>query len=121
MYAPGMEKVTVTKADLIETVRRNREEHRSQFIAAQERYREAMIAELDRALQEAREGRKIRRAFSLPVPEDYTSSYDTALEMLAWEVGDEVTLDKRSFEELVLNKWAWHQQFAANTQSYLAE
>lgn len=114
-----MENVLVSKADLIEKVKENREIHRDTFLQAQEKYREAVIAELDTRLKEARDGKKIRRGFTLPVPEDFTSSYDTALEMLIWEVDDKVTLDQRSFEELVLNKWNWNDRFVANTQSYV--
>jgi hypothetical protein len=115
-----MNQTTVKKVDLIERIKANRAQHREQFLKAQEKYREAVIAELDRRLQEARDGKPIKRGFSLPEPQDYTSSYDEALEMLAWEVGDEVELDRRTFSELVLNDWGWKDHFAANTTSYLA-
>jgi len=116
-----MQEITVSKADLIEKLRANRDEHRSMFIKAQERYRDAMIVELDRALDEARRGDKIRRAFSLPVPEDHTEEFDTAIEMLQWETGEEVQLDQHDFQRYVQNRWGWAASFAANTQSYLAE
>jgi hypothetical protein len=116
-----MQEITVSKADLIEKIRANRDEHRSMFLKAQERYREAMIAELDRALQEARAGDPIRRGFSLPVPEDHTDEFDTAIEMLEWETAEEVLLSSSDFMRLVQNRWAWAASFAANTSSYLAD
>ena len=116
-----MQEITVDKADLIAKIRANRDEHRSMFIKAQERYRDAMIAELDRALEEAREGKKIRRSFALPVPEDHTDEFNTAIEMLEWEQGDSVQLDHLDFQRYVQNRWQWAASFAANTQSYLAE
>lgn len=116
-----MQEITVEKAALIAKLQSNRDEHRSMFIKAQERYRDAMIAELDRALQEARDGQKIRRAFSLPVPEDHTEEFNTAIEMLQWETGDEVQLDQHDFQRYVQNRWQWAASFAANTQSYLGE
>jgi hypothetical protein len=116
-----MQEITVEKTALIAKLQSNRDEHRSMFIKAQERYREAMIAELDRALQEARNGDKIRRAFSLPVPEDHTEEFNTAIEMLQWETGDEVQLDQHDFQRYVQNRWQWAASFAANTQSYLAQ
>jgi hypothetical protein len=116
-----MHEITVDKADLIAKIQANRDEHRSMFIKAQERYREAMIAELDRALEEAREGKKIRRSFSLPVPEDHTDEFNTAIEMLEWDQRDSVELDHRDFARFVQNRWEWQASFAANTQSYLAE
>lgn len=115
-----MDTVTVNKADLIEKVKTNRDAHRETFLKAQDKYREMMIEELDKRLQEVRDGKRINRGFSLPEPVDYTSSYDTALEMLNWEIADSVELDKRGFQELVLNKWGWHDNFVANTSSYVA-
>ena len=116
-----MQEITVDKADLIAKIQANRDEHRSMFLKSQERYREAMIAELDRALEEARDGQKIRRAFTLPVPEDHTDDFNTALEMLDWEQEDSVELDQRDFARFVQNRWEWQASFAANTQSYLAQ
>jgi len=115
-----MELITVVKADLLDTLRSNRDEHRSMFLKAQERYREEMIVELDRALQEARDGKGIKRAFLLPVPEDHTDDFDTAIEMLEWDQNDTVELSQRDFLTYVKNSWGWQASFAANTQSYLA-
>ena len=116
-----MELITVVKADLLDTLRSNRDEHRSMFIKAQEKYREAMIEELDRALQEAREGGRIQRAFALPIPEDHTDDFDTAIEMLEWDQGKTVELSQRDFLTYVKNDWGWQASFAATTQSYLAQ
>jgi hypothetical protein len=116
-----MQEITVNKAELVAKLQANRDEHRSMFIKAQEIYREKMIEELDRALEEARRGDRIRRAFSLPVPEDHTEEFDTAIEMLQWETADEVLLSQSDFMRYVQNRWQWQASFAANTASYLAE
>jgi hypothetical protein len=115
-----MQTITVNKGDLVTKIQMNRDEHRSMFIKAQEKYREAMIAELDRALQDARDGKKIRRMFSLPVPEDHTEEFNTAIEMLQWEKATEVKLTQQDFQRYVQNRWEWAASFAANTGSYLA-
>ena len=65
-----MDEIKVDKARLIKTLKKNRRKHRAIFLKAQEVYREQMIKELDRALDEAKNGGAIRRGFSLPVPED---------------------------------------------------
>lgn len=116
-----MNTVTVKKDDLIATVSKNRDEHRAIFLAAQDRYREKVIELLDSRLRQVRDGRPIDRSFTLPEPVDYTAEYDAALQMLTWEVNDEVTLDQDSFRQLVLNQWHWARNFAANTSSYLVE
>lgn len=115
-----METITVNKAALIETLQRNRSEHRAIFLEAQERYRQQWIDLLDQRLDDAKNGKHIDRYFRLPEPEDHTADFDTALEMLTWEVGDTVDLDERTFRRLVRNEWAWRDSFMANTASYVA-
>jgi hypothetical protein len=115
-----MKEVTVNKEALIAQITENRDAHREVFLRAQEVYREKVIALLDERLAAARKGDKIDLHFRLPVPEDYTHEYDMAISQLEWEEADTVTLDKTTFQELVLNEWRWAGAFAANTQSYVA-
>lgn len=114
-----MENITVPKDKLLDTIRTNREAHREQFLAAQLKYREVVIRELDSRLAQARDGGAINLGFALPEPVDYSDQYDTAISMLEWEVDEEVTLAEHDFQRYVLNKWEWARMFAANTQSYL--
>jgi hypothetical protein len=116
-----MQQIKVNKADLIAKITANREEHRTIFLTAQEIYRQRVIDLLDRRLADAREGRPIILSFGLPEPVDYTGDYDAALDALAWEVADEVTLDEDTFRRLVRNEWSWARHFAANSSSYLAD
>lgn len=116
-----MNTITVNKQRLIETLVHNKDEHRAIFEKAQEVYRQRMVEELDRALAEAKAGRKIVRAFSLPVPEDHTDDFTTAIEMMEWETADEVELEQSDFQCYVQNQWRWRASFAGNTQAYLAD
>jgi len=113
-----MDTITVPKGELIATLRQNRDEHRELFLKAQEVYREQMIAELDRALTEAKNGGRIIRSFRLPIPEDHTDDFDTAIGMLEWDTGDTVKLTQREYMTYVKNEWGWQQSFRANTMSY---
>lgn len=116
-----MNPITVDKEALRATLQKNRDEHRTIFEKAQDVYRQQMVAELDRALDDAKNGRKIRRVFSLPVPEDFTAEFDTAIEMLEWALGETIELDPRDFQQYVQNQWSWNDRFVASTTSYLAE
>jgi hypothetical protein len=117
-----MENIKVNKGKLMDTMARNREQHRQQFLDAQVIYRERAIEELDRRLQRARDGKKIWDLhFNLPQPRDYTDAYDTAIEMLTWEVGEEIELSERDFQRFVQNNWEWAQAFASSTQAYLVQ
>ena len=116
-----MENIRVPKTKLLETIKQNRDEHRDQFLKAQEAYRETAIKQLDEQLALARERKSFHLRFTLPVPKDYTESYDTAIQMLEWETADVIELSQHDFERYVLNRWEWAQAFAASTAIYLAE
>lgn len=114
-----MENITVPKEKLLTTIRENHAEHRNQFLAAQDKYRERVIAELDVRLEAARTGGRIDLGFALPEPVDYSDSYNTAIQMLEWETAEEIVLSEQDFQRFVLNKWEWARAFAANSLGYL--
>lgn len=117
-----MEPIKVNKEHLLDTLRKNRDEHRAMFLKAHDIYCEKMAEEFTLRAKEARENSKVRRAFTMPVPEDHTVDYDTVIGMLEWDEGDVlVELSHRDFMTYVRNDWGWQQSFAANTQSYLVE
>lgn len=115
-----MYSITVDKPKLVKTLTKNRKKHLKLFEEAQKVYRAQMIEELDRALKDAKNGKKIRRSFTLPVPENHVEDFDTALQMLEWEKGEEIELSHSDFLQYVENKWGWQQSFHANTETYLA-
>lgn len=115
-----LEDIKVDKAKLIKTLKRNRKAHRKIFLQGQEVYRQKMIEELDRALDEAKNGGTIRRSFSLPVPEDHTEDFDTVIQMMEWSEGKKVYLSTREFQTYVENKWGWQASWEANTVAYSA-
>ena len=116
-----MNQVTVRVEDLSSILHDNRDQHREQFLEAQHVYRARVIEWLDEQLASARRGEKVRRAISLPEPEDFTDEYDRVIRMLEMSVEDKVTLTAREFDNFVRDKWDWTQRFATNTTSYLAD
>lgn len=116
---PHMKQVTVQKNKLLETLKHNRDEHKGLFEKAQEIYRAKVIDVLDRRLQEAKAGGKVKTYINLPEPVDYTSEFDRAIAMIEWDEGATVTLDERDFQRFVLNNWEWNHNFLANTTAYV--
>lgn len=110
--------VTVSKAKLLEVLRKNREEHRGAFLAAQKGYREDVIKELDRMLADAREGRNIRVAVGLDAPQDHTKDYDRAIRMLEMCIPEEVFVTEREFDQYVQDEWGWKAQFVGTNAKY---
>lgn len=87
-----MNAIIVNKAELLGTIRSNRNNHRKIFLEAQESYREAVIKELDSMLGDAKAGRKIRRTITLIEPMDQTKDYDRAIRMLEMSVDVQIEL-----------------------------
>ena len=114
-----MNTITVSKANLLETLKKNREEHRGLFLEAQKGFRKAVIATLDQRLQDARDGKKIDLRIALPEPQDYTGEFDTAIKMLEWDTGDEVELTMHDFQRYVENQWEWRDAFTRTSGAYL--
>lgn len=113
-----MRTVKVKKTELIEKLTANRAAHRAQFEAALAGWEQAVLAELQQALDDARAGKQYRTYFALPQPSDHTEDYDRALAMLTMEVEDTVTLTDVEFSELVMDNWRWKPDFLSTNASY---
>lgn len=113
-----MNAINVKRAELIEKLTGNRDLHRKIFLEAQEGYRIQCIAELDKMLQEAREGKRIRRAVSLIEPTDQTKEYDSAIAMLEMSVDETISLEEHDFRCYVLDQWSWKQKWAVSNAGY---
>lgn len=115
-----MNSVEVKKSELLEVVKKNRDNHRAVFLKAQEGYRKAVIKELDDMLEQARKGDKIKRAVTLEAPHDHTGEYDEVIAMLEMSVDNLIELQRQEFNQYVLDKWSWSEYDFANKTAYLA-
>lgn len=113
-----MRTVKVIRAELLEKLTTNRNNHRNLFLKAQEGYRKAVIEELDRMLEEARSGKPIRRAITLPEPQDHTSEYDRAIQMLTMSVDAHIEIGSEEFDMFVMDNWSWKAMAMASNSRY---
>ena len=116
----GESKVTVKKDELLAAIRKNRESHRSEFLKAQEGYREEVIKTLDRMLADVRDGRPFVQAqiMSLTMPIEHTNDYDRVIRMLEMSIAEEITVTEGQFSQYVLDDWGWKAQFTATSTRY---
>jgi len=114
----GQTGVTVKKTELLGELKKNRDAHRGLFEEAQKGYREAVIAELDKMLSEARSGKRIRRKVELVEPQDHTKDYDRVIRMLEMCVKDEVFVSETEFQMYVQDDWGWKHDFITQTSNY---
>ena len=113
-----MESIKVSKADLLAVLTSNREKHKAVFLEAQESYRKLAIEELDKALAEARSGRKILRFLTLVEPQDQSKDYDRVIRMMDMSVDDHINLSEREFQQYVMDEWQWKAAFTAANIGY---
>lgn len=113
-----MQAINVKKNDLLAVLQKNRDEHRDIFIEAQTGYRDAVIAELDSMLADARSGKKIRRSLTLVEPMDQTADYDRVIRMMQMSIDETIQLQEHEFQSYVLDQWQWKKQFNASNSNY---
>ena len=114
-----MENVKIKKSELLEVLKKNRASHRSIFEEAQKGYREEAIRLLDKALKDAREGRKITTYIRLDVPINQTDDYNRAIKMIEMCVDENIEISETDFANYILDDWHWKTAFNTTNAFYL--
>lgn len=127
-----MKTVRVEKEKLLETLKKNRSKHTKEYEEASEGYRDKLIDDYKKFIDKISDAlnqlanttialENITLHFqhpSLIKPEDHTTDYSTAIEMLEWSVDDHVDLEQYEFEQFVQDKWDWTNLHATATVMY---
>lgn len=114
----GLSCITVAKLDLLIALKKNREDHRTAFVASQKGYHIAVVKELESMLVDARSGKAYRKVVQLEEPLDHTRDYDRIIRMLEMSVNNEIVITESEFNNYVLDDWSWKRQFMQTTRSY---
>lgn len=114
-----MHQVKVSRLAMIERVKANRDQHRAVVLEALDGYRVAVIQELDKMIQTAKEGKKIVTTVELVQPEDHTRDYNRVLDMLDLSVDAEITLSAIDFNRYMRDEWEWDAVFASSNSRYV--
>jgi hypothetical protein len=114
----GMSMVTVKRDDLVAKLKTNRDGHRAIFEEALTGYKDKVVAELERHLQEVRAGKVRVIAVSLPEPSDHTRDYDRIISMCEMSVDEELELTQDEFASYVMDDWQWKRQFLSSNAGY---
>lgn len=115
-----MKQVTVKTADLLGKVMANRDGHRAEFEKALVGYKIRAEEELERHLNDVRNGVRAQVFIHLPLPEDHTTDYDMVIGMLAMEVNETVTIGDDDFRAYVMDDWSWKRAWNTSNASYFA-
>ena len=116
-----MQKVTVRKTELIKRLEENMAKHNAIFLAAMEGYREQALRQVNDWIDALKRFDNPVMISRLPVPEEHTDDYKTAIEMLKMSVDLEVEISQSDFRCYVQDKWEWKQRFVSTNTAYLVE
>lgn len=115
-----MDTSNITKTELLEKLRTNREAHKEEYDKAHRAWKKKATKALAKAAKKAGDDGVITLLplEDLPKPKHYLNSYDSVIARLEMEVNETVEVDEREFEAWVLNNWSWRGQFMAGTSLY---
>jgi hypothetical protein len=116
-----MRSVKIDKKKLLGIVRENKEKHIVAFNESVEDFKALAIKITAANLELANSGdlAKISKAKSIPqAPTSHEKEYERAIRMLELSVEKEIEVEEDIFNQLVLDEWAWKNQFVASSALY---
>jgi hypothetical protein len=113
-----MQQVTIKKTALLEKLKENRKEHKSDYTISLKGYKIEAKKKYEKALRKLEKKGKVTERFNLNCPQAYLAQYDTAIEMLEMSEETEFELTRSEFKQYVQNKWAWSDQFNMSNNAY---
>lgn len=107
--------VTVTRTDLIERLKKNREKHQREFQEAITLWRKD-LAEVIKEIDVPNQVHFPKDLSELEehCPESYLDAYDDIIEMFSMAVKDEILLDSQAFRNFCRDEWDWKSDVADN-------
>jgi len=117
-----MKNITVDKAQLLAQVRENLDMHVREYSEAVVGWRQAVFDKLSELTQLHGAGESINLYLGseFSKPQSYAKSYMRAIEMLKWDTSSTVTLDEKTFQQLVQDDWEWSSQFKYSSSQYMS-
>ena len=111
-------KMHIDKDMLLVKLRKNRAAHRGLFEKALLGYRDQCIRHLEQELERIKTGSPFTMRFSLPVPRDHTSDYDTVIAMLHNTVDKTIALGEAEYRCYMDDDWDWHADWLLSNSRY---
>ncbi len=105
-------------AELLTTLKQNREQHARLVKEAREGYVTKAQEELTKKLALLKEGKIVALSFSLKVPKDFTTVYNTTIGMLESHTEHEIELSADEYRHLVEDNWDWTRDFIGSNSAY---
>lgn len=117
----GLNLVRVSKDELLDKIRGNAAEHHQIFEEALDGWHKAVIQRLEEMVADAKAGRDIALHVGLQRPEDHSDDYESVIALLEMSQDDELEITFHDFQQYVMDKWGWQNQFLMSSTAYGSE
>lgn len=111
--------INVDKTRLMLALETNRAKHGTAYEKAKAGYVKVTTEQVRGYLQRLANGELLERAYLPAPPEDHTSDYNDAIEMMAWSTDDQIELTQAQFKQYVMDDWGWKEQWVTSNTAYL--
>ena len=111
-------KVTCKKTELLEKIKNNRGKHAGVVAESRKGYIEKAKKVLLQKMEALEAGKIVSLHVNLQPPQDFTSVYDTVINMLSMHTGDSLELEAQEFRQFVEDEWDWSRAFWASNAVY---
>jgi hypothetical protein len=110
--------ITCKKSEVLARLKTNRDQHTQLVKEAREGYVAKAQEELIKKLGLLKEGKIVGLSFTLKVPKDFTTVYNTTIGMLEAHTKEEIDLTADEYRHLMEDSWDWTRDFIASNVSY---
>lgn len=110
--------LTFAKSEILDALKKSREEHVAIVIEAQKGFREKLVEKLERKLAQAKAGEEVRLPINLSLPANHINDFDTAIRMFEMCTEDVLVLTEQEFKVYVCGEWGWGHHFLAANSGY---
>jgi len=111
--------INVDKTRLRDALRKNRAQHGAAYEQAKAGYIKVTTQQIEQYLTRLANGELLERAFLPAPPDDHTSDYDDAIEMMQWSKDDVIELTQGQFKQYVMDDWGWKDTWLASNTEYM--
>jgi hypothetical protein len=113
-------KSVISKVELLDVIKGNKDKHRDIFLKAIIGYREEALRLLEKMIEKLKSGKTIDQFINLPVPVDHTPEYNRAIKMIEMDVRGEIELEEEEFAQFVMDDWQWKREWIGTVSNYTA-
>lgn len=115
---------TVSKSNLLENLKRNRDQHKDEYVKAVTNYNKELAEKLKTLASSISEydiesGNPFKYKIDLAEPISRIQEYDSIIHRLENSLDDEIVLDENQYKKYMRDEWEWTNLFKTVNARYI--